>query len=298
MGKKKLLTWVMAIFIVFTAVDSLAQDNGKGPKISIVEDEIEHIDEKTKIKSKLSGSTEIQFLDETGKVKKKISLNSEIIYEPTEKDILKGVTKKGETLNIKKLKTKSSRMSKNSKFIVITYETGERGIKHEDGSEELFSDGETEEATVELYDVKGTLLWKKELPKGRAASGDFIVSDNGETVLVNTWDSLYRLEEEPKDVIIVYDKSGTEMLRIPSKEEYAANHKIRVLGNDTVSPNGQYVAVELRKNTRFYNLKNKKFWDSPNKYAIYSITDDGFAKGATSGYSKGEYIDLKQYIGD
>lgn len=298
MRKQNLLMWVIAVFIVFTAGHSLAQGNGKGPKISIVEDEVEQVDEKTKIKSKLSGPTEIQFLDETGKVKKKISLNSEIIYEPTEKDILKGVTKKGEMLKIKKLKIKSSKMSKNSKFIVITYETGERGIKHEDGSEELFSDGETEEATVELYDVKGTLLWKKELPKGRAASGDFMVSDNGETVVVKTWDSLYRLEEEAKNVIIIFDSEGREILRIPSKEEYAKNNEFEAHSIDNISSNGLYIAIYVNNNTRFYNLKNKKYWDSPKLYTIYSITDDGIARGSIGGYSTSKSIDLKQYIGD
>jgi hypothetical protein len=276
--------WAMAAVMIFMSSNCFAEEAQKWPKIKAIQK---------------TDQQEIQFLDNEGKVSKKISLESETAYETKTKQI--GQTKK--TYKVRNLISKMAGISKNGKFVLLSINTGERAVIGDNGQEEPIYDG-YETGKIKLYDVTGKVLWEKTLPEGRGASSERAISDNGEIVAVWTWDSTGEGKEQ-YDIIIVYDKKGNEVLRVPSKEDRRDAH---IQGDIILSPNGRYMAINIRyvyepgivTFTRFYNLENKKYWNSGTEYGVKKISDEGIAK-ARIGFSADSPLkefDIRGYLGE
>lgn len=232
---------------------------------------------------------EVQFIDKEGKLTSKISLHSE-----TNTVIKKNrIGKKETTSKYKQVVYKHAKISKNSKYLVIIENTGDKAFIDEEKKEHLLNDGETT-GKITLYDMQGKLLFEKQLPKGRETVDEEFLAENGDIFAVNTFDTTSKTDE-PKAMIFVYDKNGQEVLTIPTK---ADGGKFAISKIDKISDNGKYLIVRLSSGTRFYNLKNLAFWDSKKRYLIWNITNEGIVKVRDAETKETLTIDLKKFIGD
>jgi hypothetical protein len=248
---------------------------------------------------------EVQFVDKEGKTTGKISLESDTNII-TRKQIIGGVEK---NQKYKQIVYKHAIASENGKYIAIIEDAGDRAFIDEEQKEHLLYEGETT-GKVKLYDAQGKMLFEKQLPKGRGTSGKEVVAENGEAFAVNTFDTI-RETNEPRNIVFVFDKNGQVILTIPSKED---GKKYNVYELEKISANGKYLAVSLSSGTRFYNLKNGKFWDALREYNVKEIRNDGiieayyrnpaiketdsYEKRVKEGILKENPIDLNKYIGD
>jgi hypothetical protein len=234
---------------------------------------------------------EVQFVDKEGKTTGKISLESETKFI-TKQNRISG---NNQTQKIKQIIYKHAIASKNGKNIaVIESATDIDFVDNEQKEHSFYGEGETTGKVI-LYDAQGKMLFEKQVPKGRGIYSGEVISENGEVIAVNTFDTI-RETNEPRDIIFVFNQYGKVILTIPSNEE---NSKYTVRGIEKTSQNGKYLAVTLSTGTRFYNLANGKFWDTPKDYYIYEIKDNGKAiVGSKNIPGKEDPIYLENYIGD
>lgn len=157
---------------------------------------------------------------------------------------------------------------------------------------------------VRILKAKNNQNWTNLFAEGVEPVSKPLVSDGGDTLAIivsdkraevaNTADSL-------DGALIVFDKAGTQLLQVPSKEEREKKEGFfTVHAVEKISPNGKYMAVSgSHMATRFYNLANLKFWDASKGYRVNEITDAGVAEvGNERFYYEVEYVDLTEYIGD
>lgn len=157
---------------------------------------------------------------------------------------------------------------------------------------------------VRILKAKNNPNWANLFAEGVEPSSEPFVSDGGDTLAIivsdkraevtNTADSL-------DGVLLVFDKAGTQLLQVPSKEEMEKKEGIFTVHTvEKISPNGKYLAVSgSHMAIRFYNLTNLKFWDVSKDYKVNEITDAGVAEVSYKRPNDElEYVDLTKHIGD
>jgi hypothetical protein len=246
-------------------------------------------------------SNAVQFINNKGATEKEISL------EPESKVVLKKerAGKIEKDVKVKQLINKNAKTSKNCEYIAVIENAMDRSYIDEQNKEREIYEGGEETSNISLYDQQGNLLYEQQLPEGQGAGGDILISDNGNVTALMTWNTAIEDRNEPKHLIHVFDRNGKEILRIPSIEDMDKYKKMNILEMQRLSPNGKYLAINTRLGhnhnyfTRFYNLENKRYWDSSKNYYVYEISDDGLAVvGSKKFPGKESPIDLRKYIGE
>jgi hypothetical protein len=219
---------------------------------------------------------ELRFYDHGGKAFKVILLSSATVQTI--------ITKAGKKRTVKTRPI--ALVSENNKFALINNskyeeEMGTHGVWS-------FSTGK-----FSVYDNSGTQLFEKEYPKYTSivseSESDKVVSNSG---IVNIMTAPPGSEGGSDLVLYVYNKNGKELLALPNQN--LTFTPTRILG---VSPNGEYIAVEVESGSKYYsmffNVLTGAHWRSDATYIVQDINDTGVAtveewtyKGKTSDSSK------------
>ena len=246
----------------------------------------------------------VKILDTEGEVIKELSLRPETKIEEIE--ISQGPKVAPKRLKVKKEITKNAVISKNGRYIGIVSNEIDIAVIDEKGEEKsLYGEGEGT-GEFALLDIEGKVLWEKRFSEGRGISPELLISDNGDYMTMLTGSS--RVGTEGIEIVFVFNKFGEEIFAFPTEEDYKSGYRVGDSQLSRISPNGRYLAIEVRKSkeppfpwkciTRFYDLKDNTFWDSSQKYVIFEISNEGIAKvdNPWNQEDKTKEIDIRKYL--
>jgi len=244
------------------------------------------------------------FVDESGKTIKEIEL-----IKPGSEKGMPVVKKKHARLkaspSIKEGRSGDAVVSKNKDFALmietltewIVPETEEEVAAMKDTDKDYFST----QVTIKYFDKQGNVLWEKQPPLNMVVERGALISYDGNVVAyIQTYEMGGLRESEPFERLMVFDKSGKELLVFPERRGEFNSIREMTLS----SPSGRYVSfVGMLAQTRpqfvaaFFDLQNKTSWITDEAYYVKRLSDDG---SCTVGYTdapKGtKEINLKEYL--
>ena len=254
-------------------------------------------------------SPKIKFVNESGKVIKEILLSNpgSDKWAIHIKNAKKPHPRLKEPHLIEEVLTRDAVVSKNKTNAVII-ETISEALVPETEEEEKAMDGTDAgflgtKSFIKYLDAFGNIIWEKQTPQNMVA-GSVKISDDGEVIAFLQGYVMGGLaEEEPGEKLLVYNKKGQELFKLPDKRE-DNYHNLRL---ENISPSGKYLGVagsigygKGRKDfTLFYNTQTKKFWSTNENYRVVNLMDNGQCRVGYRDAKKGtKWINLKEYLGD
>lgn len=237
------------------------------------------------IKVKKLNPTRLKFLDEYGKLLREVPIGySTVVSTVGAETIVARKSLWGDKLKIgRKIEQRIMRnpMVASSQNAVVVSENVSNFAVAQSAMEEKLFDG-TEAAnlgvqgTLEYYNDKGNMVWKKNFDFNRAVSDGHFSEDGAEVAVIEGCEmncSSFKEKGIPLKRLIVFDSSGKEMLGVSLTSGTCQSYG----GDLWLSSDGNFALVSCRSEKGWpksvlINITEKKYWRAP--YLISIVLDE------------------------
>lgn len=241
------------------------------------------------IKVKKLNPTRLKFLDDQGKLAKEVPIG----YSTTISTIGAETAVARKSLwgtklrigrKIEKHIMRNPTVASSQNAAVIAENVSNFAVAESSAEEKLFDGTEAAnlgvEGTLEYYNEKGDMVWKKNFDYNRAVSDGHFSVDGAEVAVVEGCEmncSSFKEKGIPLKRLAVYDSTGKELLGFPLTSGVCQSYG----GNLWLSQDGNYAMVSCLSDNKIrsivFNIPQKSIWKAPYLIGILR-GEDGYER--------------------